>query len=340
MSSQFIPDGVIREIPNGLEMVHDDVTSIDLFAERGQISKIPLYTKTPTSGGFTHKPFDGFFALRNTVSGEVLDSPPVAKTYKLVDHGEVFRHQGNTIVDNASLPTGNLTVVDRLYEGGRKASRAVYFNDLTFDIDGKGDGVTARADIVNSVDMSWAFQVFSGAYRDYCRNTMVFGGQKAYHQKRKHTASLSPSAMIAKANLGLDMFMNHREKMDEWMTIELHPSQWTEILENTVCRLTGEGRKLSSDNTTRVNGRLLDYLTYRFNEEQRELGRTLWAGYNALTHWATHTDTTWERQNDDGTTTELQTSRGNAQQHRVQFKRNADVRAVLESPQWLALEAA
>lgn len=154
----------------------------------------PLYTKSPDIAGFTHKPFDGFFALRNTVSGEVLDSPPVAKTYKLVDHGEVFRHQGNTIVDNASLPTGNLTVVDRLYEGGRKASRAVYFNDLTFDIDGKGDGVTARADIVNSVDMSWAFQVFSGAYRDYCRNTMVFGVRK----RTTKNASTQPVCLLVR----------------------------------------------------------------------------------------------------------------------------------------------
>lgn len=48
MSTQFIPDGVIREIPNGLEMVHDDVTSIDLFAERGQISKIPYTQKAQT----------------------------------------------------------------------------------------------------------------------------------------------------------------------------------------------------------------------------------------------------------------------------------------------------
>ena len=341
MSAQFSPDGVIREIPNGLEMIHDDVTTIDLFAERGQIGKIPLYTKRPLADGLerpVHDLFSGFYALRNTVTGEVLESPPVAKTYKLVDHGEVFQHQGNTIMDNASLPTGNLTVVDRLYEGGRKASRAVYFNDLTFDIDGKGDGITARADVVNSVDMSWAFQVFSGAYRDYCRNTMVFGGQKAYQQKSKHTSGLSPSSMIAKANLGLDMFMNHREQMDAWRTIDLHPSQWTELLENTVCRIAGNARELSSDKRTRVNGKLLDYLTFRFDKEQNELGRTMWAGYNALTHWATHTKETWERPTEDGGFTTLQTGRETSKEFKVQHKRNADVRAVLESPQWRALE--
>ena len=46
-----------------------------------------------------------------------------------------------------------------------------------------------------------AFQVFSGAYRDLCRNTLVFGGQKAYHQQAKHTRNLSTTALMTKAKL-------------------------------------------------------------------------------------------------------------------------------------------
>ena len=51
------------------------------------------------------------------------------------------------------------------------------------------DEVTCRLDVFNSVDMSWAFQVFSGAYRTLCRNTQVFGGEKSYQQKHLHTSN-------------------------------------------------------------------------------------------------------------------------------------------------------
>jgi hypothetical protein len=70
-------------------------------------------------------------------------------------------------------------VVDWISTMGRGDTGSLLTMTSTFDIDEKGQGITARADIINSVDLSWAFQVFSGAYRDYCRNTCVFGGQKS-----------------------------------------------------------------------------------------------------------------------------------------------------------------
>ena len=334
MNTFVQPQGrTAQRIQDGLEFTHSNPLDVDFFRELGSVQKEAMYDREG-------RLVEGYYALKNSKTQELIGSPPVAKTYKLVDHALAFQEQARSILDNPSLPHDNLTVVDRIFDDGRRATRAVYFNDLTFDIDGRGQGITARADIINSVDMSWAFQVFSGAYRDYCRNTCVFGGQKAYHQKRKHTANLSVSAMIAKSTLGLGMFNSHRDQMNAWKTIDLHPSQWVEILENTVCKKGGEAAQLSTDKSTRVNGRLLDYLNHRFQEEQRELGSSMWAGYNALTHWATHVDETWEREDENGKVTELSTSRGNSNPHRVRLQREAKVRNVLESPQWLALEQA
>lgn len=328
------PERTAQRIQDGLEFTHSNPLDVDFFRELGSVQKEAMYDRDRNL-------IEGFYALRNSKTQKLLaGSPPVSKSYKLVDHSLAFLEQAKSILDNPSLPHDNFTVIDRIFDEGRRATRAVYFNDLTFDIDGKGEGITARADIINSVDMSWAFQVFSGAYRDYCRNTCVFGGQKAYHQKRKHTSNLSVSAMIAKSTLGLGMFHSHRDQMQKWRTIELDRSQWVEILENTVCKKGGEASQLSTDKSARVNGRLLDYLNHRFQEEQRELGPTLWGAYNALTHWATHVDETWERENDDGTVTELSTSRGSSNPHRVRLQREAKVRTVLESPQWQSLELA
>ena len=327
------PERTAQRIQDGLEFTHSNPLDVDFFAELGSVTKEAMYDSDRNL-------IEGYYALKNSRTKELIGSPPVAKTYKLVDHALAFQEQARSILDNPSLPHDNLTVVDRIFDNGRRATRAVYFNDLTFDIDGKGQGITARADIINSVDMSWAFQVFSGAYRDYCRNTCVFGGQKAYHQKRKHTSNLSVAAMIEKSTLGLGMFTSHRDQMDKWRTIDLDRSQWVEILENTICKKGGEAAALSVDKSTRVNGRLLDYMNHRFNEEQRELGSTMWGAYNALTHWATHVDETWERQNDDGTVSELTTGREKSNPYRIRLQREAKVRNVLESPYWLALEQA
>jgi hypothetical protein len=322
---------IITDYSTGtVTLKHDRLDDVSLFADRGSLQKIALKDSKdrPTN----------YFGLENTVTGELIDSPPVSRGYKLVDHALAFQHQAKTILGNPDLPHGNFTVVDKIIEGGRKATRAIYFNDLTWDIDGRGQGVTARADLINSIDMSSAFQIFAGAYREYCENTCVFGGAKTYHQKRKHTRNLSPEAMIAKAILSMAMFEHNRDQMNHWRTINLDPSQWVEIMENTLCKKGGAGSALSTDKKARVNGKLLDYMMYRFREEQRELGSTLWAGYNALTHWATHTDETFERVSDDGKVTTLQTGRSGSNRDLVQMQRQADVRKVLESPEWMTLE--
>ena len=36
---------------------------------------------------------DGYYGLENSRTGELLESPPVAKTYKLVDHALAFEAQ-------------------------------------------------------------------------------------------------------------------------------------------------------------------------------------------------------------------------------------------------------
>jgi hypothetical protein len=72
-----------------------------------------------------------------------------------------------------------------------------------------------------------------------------------------------------------------------------------------------------------VNEKRLNWLIERFREERPELGETMWAAYNALTHYATHLPMTQER---------------NANREMTQTKRNNEVRAVIASPSWQYLE--
>ena len=126
---------------------------------------------------------------------------PVNATYSFKPHDVVFADQVVQL-HRSTLPVDNVTVVDRLFENGL-AYRTVVFNDMGESVSEARDLARRRFDIFNSVNKTWAFQVFSGAYRDPCRNTLVFGGLKAYHQKRKHTSGLDTGAMTSKAISGL-----------------------------------------------------------------------------------------------------------------------------------------
>jgi len=137
---------------------------------------------------------------------------------------------------------------------------------------------------------------------------------------------------MGKAEMGLDMWTSNREQMTKWAETPLTPENFAQILSETVCRKAGKAAELGHANP--VNERLMNYLLHRFNEERDELGRTLWAGYNALTHWATHTNETWT--GEDGV--ERQTGKKTGTVHMVQRQRNDKVRGVIESPAWQAFE--
>jgi len=318
------------------EFTHKNPADCSLFEEMGSVRRVPIEARRSFTDALGQEysepePMPNYSALMNTATGEVLDTRPIGKTYNLVPHDTLFRTQAEMLA-GSSLPQGDLTVVDRIYDDGLRAHRTVYFNDLQTTVKNGADNVRCRMDVFNSIDMSWAFQIFSGAYRDLCRNTLVFGGQKAYHQKRKHTANLSPEALMGKAEMGLDMWTSNRDQMTKWAETPLTPENFAQILSETVCRKAGKAAELGHANP--VNERRMNSLLHRFNEERDELGRTLWAGYNALTHWATHTNETWT--DEDGV--ERQTGKKTQTVHMVQRDRNDKVRGVIESPVWQAFE--
>lgn len=316
--------------------VHHNINDASLFETFAKIRRVPIEAVVPfksEGGGEIHQPqrMTGYDALFNSATNEVLNTRPVGATYNLVPHDELFASQAE-MLSQSDLPMGNIEVCDRLYDGGLRAHRTVYFHDLKADIGDSTDVVRCRMDIFNSVDMSWAFQVFSGAYRDLCRNTQVFGGVKAYHQKRKHTANLSPEAIIGKASGGLAMWEGQVDIMQNWQRTRLNEEQFADILKATLCRKTGAAAEYVEGK--QVNERLFNYMIHRYREELPELGATMWAAYNALTHWSTHVDEEYVR--DDGVT--IQTGKRTANKANVRRIRSDKVRDVITSTPWKELE--
>ena len=316
----------LSDIRDGIQYDHSDPFDLSLFTDRAVFERVPIAAEMEGGSGdetFFHMvTIDNYHAVMNKATGQLVDMRPIPKTYQLVPHQTMMQVQAEQLAD--SPLGGRLRVVDRLFEAGKKAHRTIYFEDLKADVKGhkvSSDSVVPRLDVFNSIDMSWAFQVFSGAYRDLCRNTLVFGGEKAYHQKKKHTRNLDTGSLTGKAVLSLDMFANQRELMDKWASVGLTPRAFQYVLEETICQRPA--RPSDKPDEKPLNKGLLDYLVNQYHDEAIELGETMWAGYNALTHWSTHTM-------EKGTSTQ--------RQHDVQRQRADKVRDVLTSDAWLSLE--
>tara|TARA_E500000318_G_scaffold70604_1_gene65395 strand:+ start:581 stop:1576 length:996 start_codon:yes stop_codon:yes gene_type:complete len=316
----------LSDIRDGIQYDHNDPFDLSLFTDRAVFERVPVAAEIeePYYGDtIVHNVgLDNYHAILNKATGQLVDMRPIPKSYQLVPHQTMIQVQAEQLAD--SPLGGRLRVVDRLFEAGKKAHRTIYFEDLKADVKGhkvSSDSVVPRLDVFNSIDMSWAFQVFSGAYRDLCRNTLVFGGKKAYHQKRRHTRNLDTSALTGKAVLSLDMFTNQRELMNRWASIGLTPRAFQNVLEDTLCQRPA--RPSDKPDEKPINKGLLDYMVNQYHDEALELGETMWAGYNALTHWSTHT---------------LEKGREKQKQHDAQRKRADMVRDVLTSDAWQVLE--
>ena len=320
-----------KTLPNGYGYRHNNLDDIDLFADMGSVEPMPLFAEIP----FGHKTgamekIDNYRALINKQNGNILNCRPISNTYHLVNHDELFKKQADLLKDNSDLPTNNVTVLDRVYDDGRRASRSIHFNDLKVDI-GNNDGVTCRLDVFNSVDMSWAFQVFSGAYRDLCRNTQVFGGEKSYQQKHLHNSNLDTTALLNNAQTSLKTWHDNRDTMLNWKNTPVTDKKFATFLANTLCKVEhGRGSKLIASSEHKVNQKLLNYLTHIFQKESQDCGSNLWSAYNSLTHWSTHTDDTYTDVNGKDQIMGETKSR-----HTVSVLRQQKVRDLLSSDAWV-----
>ena len=327
-------DNGYKQMPNGVEFIHDDVRNIRLFEDVGTVEPTPLFVDKPFGVGMgTMQKLDNYRALISTHTGDVLNCRPISDTYKLINHSELFEKQGNHLQDNSDLPLNNVEVIDRVFENGRRASRTIHFNDLKMDV-GQNDLVKCRLDVFNSVDMSWAFQVFSGAYRSLCRNTQVFGGEKSYQQKHLHTQNLNVDALLNNANTSLSSWNNNKEQMLAWKRSPISDQEFATFLSNTLCQVErGVGSRLVADSKYKVNNKLLNFMTQIFQKESQDCGGNLWSAYNALTYWSTHTDAKYT--DIDG---KDQTLGETKSKHTVQLHRQNKVRNLLNSEHWQEME--
>jgi hypothetical protein len=275
-----------------LSSVHHDVFDVAVYEEFASFEPVPVEAVTTDPNGIVEMQPMKYHALQNTRTNRVADVTPFNRdTYNLTPHAELMREQSGILAGSGLRDyLENVEVCDRVYEQGLRVHRTIYFHDL---IDrsrtrtGQQDNSRCRLDIFNSVDKSWTLQVFSGAYRDLCRNTLVFGGEKAYHQKAKHTKNMNTGALITKGVLGLEMWDSQRDTMQSYRDTGMTEKQFNDVLIDSGL-IDKAGKVAENNDELKVNQKKLATLLDLYGKETRELGHTMWAAFNALTHWSTH----------------------------------------------------
>ena len=260
-----------------------------------------------------------------------------SKQYKIVEPTELYTAHAKKLLEQKDLPLSDVIVDDYIYEGGRKQKRTVTFPSLTKKIE-KSE-VAMRSDIFNSVDMSWMYQAFAGAYRNLCQNSLVFGGQRMYHIKQKHTKGLNVISTLKSVAKTFELFNENQELMDKMLKQEISLKTMAHILAGNICKKKESSKKLLDDTSISVNYKLLDYFIDRIEQESGNLGYTVWNLYNALTHWSTHIDDTFERLDDKGIAHEVKMTRAGSKIHTARTKREDRVREFMNSEDWQKLLA-
>ena len=261
--------------------------------------------------------------------------------YQLVNHVDYFAKQNDAIMDQNDLNWRNVKVIDHVYEFGAKVQRSIHFLEHTKNFGGE-DQVCLRSDTFNSVDQSWKFQQFIGAYRSLCRNTLVFGGERTFHTKKKHTTNLDVGAVIGKASAALGLFSSNVELLEKMRAVPCDFEQAKELFSKTIAaRPASASEDKSKSYVTKTK---LEYMLHRYLEDLNDLGPNLWLVYNCLTHWSTHTKEVFEREDIDDKgrrkVVTLQTGKEGSKVWNVQRQRQEQVSQVLASNHWQKLLAA
>ena len=140
------------DLPAAGIVEHNDPRDVSFF-EPLEVMKAPVYsddTLIPKAA-----------CLKNKATGQLAYDHCVSTSYHLQNHVNLFAKH-NKILEASDLDLSNVLVRDEYTNEGRKAKRSIFFQDHEIDL-GNGDTVTARCDMINTVDMTGSFQMFSGA---------------------------------------------------------------------------------------------------------------------------------------------------------------------------------
>ena len=153
--------------------IHNNLNDLSLF-DFG-VEEVPLhyYFESKDINGTsvgTEMKAEGKKAIIRSDTGEFIGNH--SERYKTVPHYSLYKKHSEKLFSNKNIDCDNVDIIDATWDNGAKARRTIHFKEHNYKVK-EGDIVQLRTDIFNSLDGSWAFQTFTGAYRSLCLNTLV-----------------------------------------------------------------------------------------------------------------------------------------------------------------------
>lgn len=192
------------------------------------------------------------------------------RAYKLVPNEPLYRGFDEAL-RRSGIDLSGLIVEDHVNYGGKRVIRDYRFPTVTTE-PCVGDIVQLKVSVINSFDSGNAFCAQVGGLRLWCLNGAVSNhGMSSIYGR--HTAGFDNARALEKINQALEHYLLNAAAWSDWADREIN---------DTVATIAFEA-------FPDLNDTLLQRLQDAWTTESSHAGKTVWALYNALTRWSTHT---------------------------------------------------
>ena len=338
---------------------HNDITDLSVFDKK--FREDDLFSKNKYTGDYEKVTGRRGIYLDIPEENRFEFKAPVSSKYKLIQHNDIFNELNKAILANDDLSKENIQVTDYAYDDYTKVQREILFLDHSenFGDTGIGQDDTSCLKIValNSTDTSWKCQFFVGQFRDFCQNTMVFGGKRYFHRLLKHTSGFDYASEVKKVSTATGDFAEHGQHFRKMLDTPVTEAWVIKLFQETVAKKevklksvnysdnfqTAENLQKAIDENLseedklkqNVNMKSFGALMARFEDELNHgMGLNLYTVYNALTNWSTHVGGVADSyENDKGVI--VNNTNKKSKLHNVRLQRQKEVVQIVNSPIWL-----
>ena len=224
------------------------------------------------------------------------NEPPInvvkpSYNFKGAQYGDLYNAMIN-ICKASGINCKGATVQDQISADGALGAITITLPEYTIET-AKGDASVFQITGRTSFNGVWAVVLQIGAVRMLCVNGQVFIDNFSMY-KAKHTISMSTEHAQRKLAAALNSYQHEAERWKHWTQNSITNREAFNVFAVAAkCRFVLGNPQLSVTELLKepevYRNRSLQYMWNQYTtDEQKSLGSTHWAAYNAMTHWSTH----------------------------------------------------
>ena len=241
-----------------------------------KVHTVPLYTKTmeqygiPETQEYEEQEYEHIISTHKGVvdeKGNIISV--VGKGYNVIQNADIIPDYERAIYRSGL----NTTAMERDIQQSHGGARTVVtytFPAHRIEVK-KDDPMDLKISVLNSYDGSWKFMSLVGALRLACLNGQVIGDFFSSFYG-KHTMNLDTDVAVDRLETSLDVYLQNAEYWKQYPKISVTDLQ----AQNVFLNLAG---------TSKVLNGVLEEIHLKYVEE---MGGNLWALFNTLTDWSSH----------------------------------------------------